>query len=87
MYNRGGLILDIFHIFNKSTPEICYKASKSTHNSKKNFYPVTASSLVTTFWGVHYTGIRVQKFLFTVWTLWVSKDAEFYIDFKNINLH
>jgi hypothetical protein len=23
----------------------------------------------------------------TIWNLWVSKDAEFYLDFKNINLH
>jgi hypothetical protein len=22
----------------------------------------------------------------TIWTSWVSKDAEFYVDFKNINL-
>jgi hypothetical protein len=27
-----------------------------------------------------------QKIFFTMFTLWVSKDAEFYIDFKNINL-
>jgi hypothetical protein len=36
---------------------------------------VTASSLVTTFWVMHY--IRVQNFVFTIWTSWVSKDAEF----------
>jgi hypothetical protein len=27
----------------------------------------------------------VELFL-TIWTIWVSKDAEFYVDFKNINL-
>jgi hypothetical protein len=32
----------------------------------------------------HY--IRVQKFFFIIWGLWVSKDAEFNVDFKNINL-
>jgi hypothetical protein len=30
--------------------------------------------------------IRVQKFFFTKWTSWVSKDPGFYVDFKNINL-
>jgi hypothetical protein len=33
---------------------------------------------------MHY--IEVQHFFFTIWTSWVSKDAEFYVDFKNINL-
>jgi hypothetical protein len=33
---------------------------------------------------MHY--IRVQKFFFTIWTSWVSKDAEFDVDFKNTNL-
>jgi hypothetical protein len=33
---------------------------------------------------MHY--IRVQNILFTIWTSWVSKDAELYVDFKNINL-
>jgi hypothetical protein len=32
---------------------------------------------------MHY--IEVQNFFFTIWTSWVSKDAEFYVDFKNIN--
>jgi hypothetical protein len=59
--------------------------SKSTENSKKKLFdPVTASSSVTTFWVMH--NIRVQNFFFTIWTSWVSKDAEFYVDFKNINL-
>jgi hypothetical protein len=30
--------------------------------------------------------IRVEIFLLTIWTIWVTKDAEFYVDFKNINL-
>jgi hypothetical protein len=45
---------------------------------------VTTSSLVMTFWVMHY--IRVLNFLFTIWTSWVSKDTEFDVDFKNINL-
>jgi hypothetical protein len=32
---------------------------------------------------MHY--IEAQNFFFTIWTSWVSKDAEFYVDFKNIN--
>jgi hypothetical protein len=52
--------------------------------AKKNLFdPVTSSSLLMTFWVMHY--IRGQHFLFTIWTSWVSKDAEFYADFKNIN--
>jgi hypothetical protein len=55
----GGLILDFFYIFNKSTPGICYIPSKCNENSKnKIFDPVSASSLVTTFWVMHYIGVQ-----------------------------
>jgi hypothetical protein len=37
-----------------------------------------------TDWVMHY--IRVKNLLFTIWNSWVSKDAEFYVGFKNINL-
>jgi hypothetical protein len=81
----GWVDFGLFYILNKSTLAICYIPSKSTENSKKNvFDPVTASSLVTTFWVMHH--INVKKNFFTIWTSWVSKDAEFYVDFKNINL-
>jgi hypothetical protein len=40
--------------------------------------------IIGTFWVMHY--IEVQNFVFKRWTSWVSKDAEFYLDFKNINL-
>jgi hypothetical protein len=30
--------------------------------------------------------IGVQNFVFTMWASYVSKDSEFYVDFKNINL-
>jgi hypothetical protein len=46
------------------------------------FDPVTASSLVTTIWVMHY--IRVQNFLFTIWTSRVSKDEV--IEEKRISL-
>jgi hypothetical protein len=62
-------------------PKVCYIPFKSDENNqKKCFDPVTASS----FWVMHYK--EVQKFVFTIWTSWVSKDAEFYVDFKNIKL-
>jgi hypothetical protein len=53
---------------------------------KKFFYPMTASSLVMTFWVMHYIYKGPNFFFFTIWASWVSKDAEFYVDFKNINL-
>jgi hypothetical protein len=30
--------------------------------------------------------IKVKNFSPTIWALGVSKDAEFYVDFKNVNL-
>jgi hypothetical protein len=30
--------------------------------------------------------IKGWTFFLAIWTIWVSKDAEFYVDFKNINL-
>jgi hypothetical protein len=79
----GWVDFGLFYIYNKSTPEICDIPSKSTKNSKKKFF-FTRDRFIMTFWVTHC--IRVQKFLFAIWTPWVSKDAEFYIDFKNINL-
>jgi hypothetical protein len=35
---------------------------------------------------MHYMYIEIQNFVFTKRTSWVSKDAEFYVDFTNINL-
>jgi hypothetical protein len=29
---------------------------------------------------------RAQTFLIQIWISWISKNAEFYVDFKNINL-
>jgi hypothetical protein len=55
----------------------------STKVPLRFFYPVTASSLVPTFWVMHY--IRIKFFFFRIWTSWVSKDLEFYVDFTNIN--
>jgi hypothetical protein len=35
---------------------------------------------------VTYISKVTKKSVLTQWTSWVSKDAEFYVDFKNINL-
>jgi hypothetical protein len=51
---------------------------KSTENSIKKFFGQV------TFWGqALFMGL---KFFFIIWGLWVSEDAEFNVDFKNINL-
>jgi hypothetical protein len=55
-------------------------------NAKKYFFgPLTSSAEVMIFWVMHY--IEAQKIFFTMWGLWVSKDAELNVDFKNINLY
>jgi Ion transport protein len=49
---------------NMSTPEICCIPFKSKENGKNNWFdPVTSSSLVTTFWVMHY--IRAKNSLFS----------------------
>jgi hypothetical protein len=54
--------------------------------SKKKFFgPLASSAMVMIFWVMHY--IEVKNFFFTIWGLWVSKDAEFNVGFKNINLY
>jgi hypothetical protein len=68
------LILDFF-TFSTKVPLRFVTYLPKVRKIEKNFFfdPVTASSLVKTFW-------------VTIWTSWVSKDAEFYVDFKNIHL-
>jgi hypothetical protein len=81
----GWIDFGLFTFSTKVPPEICYIPSKSTENSKKTFIlPSDHFIIGHDCLGMHY--IRVKKFLFTIWTSWVSKDAEFYVDFKHINL-
>jgi hypothetical protein len=62
--------------WDKSTPDVCYIPFKSNANKRKKcFDPVTASSLGKTFWVMHY----IEKYFFTIWTSWVSIDAEIYV--------
>jgi hypothetical protein len=51
---------------------------------KKFFGPATSTGNGLTFLVKHY--IRVKIFFFTIGTCLVSKDAEFYVEFKNVNL-
>jgi hypothetical protein len=68
-----------------STPGMYSFLCKSTENSNKNcFGQVTFRGKVILYRVKHY--IRVKKIFFIMWGLWVSKDAEFNVDFKNINL-
>jgi hypothetical protein len=54
-------------------------------NAKKYVFGTLASSAeVMIFWGMHY--IEAKHFFYTMWGLWVSKDAELNVDFTNINL-
>jgi hypothetical protein len=46
---------------------------------KNVFGPLAASSQVYT--------VRVMQYIWVKKGLWVSKDAEFYVDSKNINLY
>jgi hypothetical protein len=86
MEGRVGWFWTFFYIFNKSTPGICYIPSKSTENSKTIFLPSKRFIIGQDFLGRAQYSKRVQNLLFTIWASWVSKDAEFYIGFKNINL-
>jgi hypothetical protein len=52
---------------------------------KNVFGPLAASSQVYTFRAMLY--ILVKNDFFTIYGLWVSKDEEFYVDSKNINLY
>jgi hypothetical protein len=45
---------------------VTYLSKITKINEKKCFDLVTASSLVKTFWVMHY--IEVQNFFFTIWT-------------------
>jgi hypothetical protein len=49
------------------------------------FGSLAASAQVYTFRAMQY--IWVKNDLFTIYGLGVSKDAEFYVNFKNINLY
>jgi hypothetical protein len=83
LYTRVGWFWTFFTFSTKVPLRFVAYLPKVPKIAKKCFDPVTSSSLVTTFWVMHY--IRVQHFFFTIWTSWVSKDAEFYVEFKIVN--
>jgi hypothetical protein len=52
--------------------------------------PPASSVEVKTFRVMHYRyrhRYKGKKFFFTIWALWVSRDAEFYVDSKHTNLY
>jgi hypothetical protein len=49
---------------------------------KNVFGPLAASAQVYTFRAMQYIWVKNDFF-----TIWVSKDTEFYVDSKNINLN
>jgi hypothetical protein len=78
------LIFDFFTFLTRVPLRIVVCLSTKGKSKSKMFDPVTASKLVPKFWAIHY--VRVQnKFVHNV-NFGVSKDAEFYVDFKNVNL-
>jgi hypothetical protein len=65
---------------------MCFIHYKSEENSKKLcLSQLTFVGKVMLFWVMHY--IRVQNFFFKTWGFLVSKDAEFNVEFKNMNLY
>jgi hypothetical protein len=58
---------------------------KSTENSKKKIL-VEWPSEERSFFAGSSTIYGSTNFFFITWGFWVSKDAEFNVDFKNINL-
>ena len=78
------MIFSFFYILNERQVEKCCIPSKSSENGKTNFFhQLTLCSLCLTSGVIHY--IRDKNIFLTMWTYWVSKNAEFYVEFKNIN--
>jgi hypothetical protein len=61
---------------------IPYLSKVTKINEKKCFDPVTASSLVKTFWVMHYK--EVKKILFHNMDFMGIKRCRIFVDFKNI---
>jgi hypothetical protein len=62
----------------------CIHCKSSENGKKKNFRPLTSCALRLTSLVIHCT-YKGQTFFVTMRAYWVSKDAEFYVEFKNIN--
>jgi hypothetical protein len=77
--------VDWYWNWDKRQVGICNIPWKSMGKSNQSFFnQSTFIAEVISFRVMQY--IRVQNFVFTMWAWWASKDAEFYVDFKNINL-
>jgi hypothetical protein len=76
---RVGWFLTFLHFQQKYPWDLLYTFQKYRNQQKTIFWPSDRFII-----GPDY--IEVQNFFFTIRTSWVSKDAELYVDFKNINL-
>jgi hypothetical protein len=69
---------------NGSTPGIYSFLCKNTENSKKVFW---SRDLLKKGHSLRCQKLyKGPKIVFIIWGLWVLKDEEFNVDFKNINL-
>ncbi len=81
---RVGWFLPFFYILNENQAEKCCIHCKSSENGKKRIsvhWPLARCAWP--LWSFTIQGSK--KFFFTMRTYWGSKDAEFYVEFKNIN--
>jgi hypothetical protein len=61
-----------------------FRKLENSKIAQKVLGQLTFLAQVMTIRVIHY--IRIDKFVLLIWGFWVSKDAEFYVDFKNISL-
>jgi hypothetical protein len=83
VWSRVGRFL-LFYILNKSHSNMCSTPCNSEENKKLNW--VNWSSQQRSCFSGSCTIKESKFFLLTkIWGLWISKDPEFNINFKNIN--
>jgi len=78
------LIFDFFYNLYEDPVVSCCITCKCKENEKKIFGSGTSYENGLTFLVKNY--IRVKFFFFTIGTCLVSKDAELYVELKNVNL-
>jgi hypothetical protein len=61
----------------------CIHCKSSENGKKKEFLSIDLLRIAPDLFG--HSLYKGQKFFVTMQTYWVSKDAEFYVEFKNIN--
>jgi hypothetical protein len=84
MCSRVGRFLTFFTFLNKRHAGIRVLLVKTWKIQKRFFRSIDLYRRGHYILG--HALYRGQKICFTMWAWWVSKDTEFYVDFKNINL-